>query len=128
MSLRDTILAADDIPVERVEIPEWGVTVEVRGMTGADRGQLLEEALDQDSGEVDLQRIYPDAVILSAHDPEDGTRIFDTSDRDALLSKAGKAIDRIATVAMRLSGFDDEAVDKAGKGSSKTRNAGTSSS
>jgi hypothetical protein len=127
MSIRDRILAAEDIPVELVDVPEWGVSILVKGMTGADRGLLMEEAIDPATGEVNLQVIYPDAVILTSHDPETGARIFSTEDRAALLSKSGLAIDRVATVAMKLSGFEDKAVDKAGKDSSKTPGVDTSS-
>ena len=41
MSIRDQIIAANDIQVELVEIPEWDVTILVKSMTGAERGQML---------------------------------------------------------------------------------------
>jgi hypothetical protein len=126
VSLRDQILAADDITSESVEIPEWKVTVEVRGMTGGDRAALMDEALDPETGNVDLQKIYPDAVILTAYDPTTSERVFGPEDRADLMAKSGVAIDRLASVAMRLSGFDGDAVDKAGKGSSSTKTDGTS--
>lgn len=128
MNLRDKIFEADDIDRETVEIPEWGVSIEVRTMTGADRGLLMEAAVDQDTGGVRLQRIYPDAVILSAYDPETGERVFRDEDRDGLLAKSGKAVDRLAAVAMRLSGFEAGAVDAAGKDSSTSPSDATSSS
>jgi hypothetical protein len=117
--LRDQILSAQDIPSEKVEVPEWGVTVEVRGMTGAERTRIMDLAMDE-GGELKLQLVYPEIVIATAFDPEAGQQIFQPSDRDALLSKSANALDRLALVGMRLSGFTQEDADKAGKGSSET--------
>ena len=47
--LRDKILAANDVESELVEVPEWGVSVEVRSMSLAMReriGQMASEAED----------------------------------------------------------------------------------
>ena len=125
MSIRETIFAAKDIPSETVTISEWGVTVEVRGMTGAERTRILEQAVDQRTGQVNLQFVFPEIVISSTFDPESGLPIFEAGDREALLSKSGVAIDQIANVGMRLSGFTGEAVDEAGEGSSVTLSAGS---
>ena len=57
--------------------------------------------------------MYVETVIASAYDPETGLRIFTDADRDALMSKSASAIDRIATVGMRLSAMDAKAADDA---------------
>lgn len=120
MSLRDQILSAQDIPSEPVEVPEWGVTVEVRGMTGAERIRIMDLAMDG-SADLKLQTVYPEIVIATTFDAETGEQIFSPSDRDALLSKSASALDRLALVGMKLSGFTQEASEAAGKGSSETR-------
>jgi hypothetical protein len=127
MTLRDQILAASDIVSEIVGVTEWGVEVEVRGMTGADRTRILEDAVDQGSGAVSLQAFYPDVVIATCFDPETGVPVFGSDDRVALMAKSAQAIDRIAQVGLRLSGMDESASDAAGKGSSATPNAALSS-
>jgi hypothetical protein len=119
VSLRDQIFATQDIPSETVEINEWGITLEVRGMTGADRTVLLEKAVDG-TGQLNLSQIYPEAVIACSYDPETGERVFGAEDRENLLAKSATAIDKIALAALRLSGFTAEASDAAGKGSSTT--------
>lgn len=119
MSLRDQILAVKDIASETVEIPEWTLTVEVRGMTAAERTRIMNLAM-KDGGDLDLQMVYPEIVIATTFDPESGVQVFDPSDRDALLGKAATAVDRIALVGMRLSGFTKEAADEAGKDSFET--------
>ena len=128
MSLRDQIFAIEDIRKEIVEIPEWGdVKIEVRSLTGGDRARILETGVDA-MGNVSLQRVYPEMVIASAFDPESGERVFDENDKDGLMAKNALAIDRLATVATRLSGLNEEAVDEAGKTSSSTRKGGSTSS
>lgn len=117
MSLRDRILEAADIPEELVEIPEWGVTVLVRGLDGKSRTRMLAKAANQESGQVDLQRIYPELVIACTYDPEERDPLFTSDDEDRVMAKSGAALDRITTAAMRLSGMNGEAVDQAGKDS-----------
>lgn len=116
MSLKDQILTADDTTTEIVEVSEWGVKVQVRTMSGAARALVLQSAVDDD-GKVDLQKVYPDIIIGCTFDPESGEQVFAPSDREILMTKSGAALDKVAAVAMRLSGFTADAVDKAGKDS-----------
>ena len=125
MSIRDQILSAQDIPSEMVDVPEWGVKVEVRGMTGAERTRIMDKAVGQ-TGDVNLQFVYPEIVIATSFDPESGEQIFSPNDRDALLAKSANALDRLASVGMRLSGFTQESADVAGKDSSATATADSS--
>lgn len=111
MSLRDQILAAKDIESELVEVPQWGVTVEVRGMTGRQRALVLKESVDA-KGKVDLQKLYPWLVIMSTFDPETSSPVFLAGDFDAVAEKSGAALEVIAQVAMRLSGFNAEDISK----------------
>lgn len=113
-SLREKILNAKDIKSEKVKIPEWDVTVEVRGLTGKQRARLLQDAIGED-GKPDLERIYPELVILSTYDPETGEQVFQPADRDALIEKSGAALEKIAQVAMRLSGLQPDALKEAEK-------------
>jgi len=114
MSLRDKILAADDIQTELVDVPEWGVTVEVRGMSGHDRTRILEAASEGENG-LSVGRMYAETVIAATFDPETGERVFQPSDVDALLSKAAAPMDRIASVGMRLARMEAGAADVAKK-------------
>jgi len=115
MSIREQILATDDIPKKLVEVPEWGMSIEVRGMTGADRTAILENAVNPTTGVVDLKIMYPDIVIASAHDPETGEKIFSPEDRDLLMAKSATALDRLAEAGMQVGGLSKESSDDAGK-------------
>jgi hypothetical protein len=109
-----------------VEVPEWGVKVEVRGMTGAERTRIMDLAIDNKGG-VNLQFVYPEIVIATSFDSVSGEQIFKPADRGALLAKAATALDRLAAVGMRLSGFTQESADEVGKDSSATATEGSSS-
>ncbi len=118
MSLRDQILNSNDIPKELVKVKEWNTEIEVRGMTGAERTRILD--LAQDEKGMNLQMVYPEIVISTAFDPISGEKIFSPEDRTALLSKSANALDSLATVGMRLSGFLAETSNDLGKDSSET--------
>lgn len=118
MSLRDQILNSNDIPKELVKVKEWNIEIEVRGMTGAERTRILDLAQAGDG--MNLQMVYPEIVISTAFDAETGEKIFSPEDRTALLSKSANALDALATVGMRLSGFLAETSNDLGKDSSET--------
>ena len=87
-------------------------------MTGAERTRILD--LAQGDGGMNLQMVYPEIVISTAFDAETGEKIFSPEDRTALLSKSANALDALATVGMRLSGFLAETSNDLGKDSSET--------
>lgn len=116
MSLRDRIIAVDDTQREIVQIDEWGVEVEVRGMSGAARAALSQEAADN-NGNINFRKMMPEIVVGCVFDPETGEQVFGDVDKEVVMSKSGSALDKIVAVAMRLSGFGEKAVDEAGKGS-----------
>lgn len=116
MSLRDRIIAVDDTQRELVKIDEWGVEVEIRGMSGAARASISQDAANN-NGNVDMKRMMPEIVVQCVFDPETGEQVFDSADKDAVMGKSGAALDKIVAVAMRLSGFGEKAVDEAGKDS-----------
>jgi hypothetical protein len=118
VSIRDQILNSNDIPKELVKVKEWNIEIEVRGMTGAERTRILD--LAQADGGMNLQMVYPEIVISTAFDAETGEKIFNPEDRTALLSKSANALDALATVGMRLSGFLAETSNDLGKDSSET--------
>ncbi len=127
VSLRDTILNASDLESRIVDLPQWGVRLEVRSLDGRSRAKLLAGATKADGG-VDLERLYPDMVILCAYDPESGERVFTEDDRDALLAKSASQLEIVALTAMQVSGMTGEAQKEAGKGLPSTASDASSSS
>jgi hypothetical protein len=128
MTLRDKILAVQDIPSEKVTVDEWEVDVLVRGMTAGDRVTLMQNAVDPVTGNVNMSIVYPDVVVACVLDPASGEPVFTDDDKAALMGKSSAAIERIATVGLRLSGIGKEEQDAAGKDSSDIQSDDSSSS
>lgn len=108
---RAAILAVEDIPAELVEVPEWGGTVRVRGLTGKDR-DAFERAMVDINGEnvqTNWQNFRAKLVARTVVDA-DNKRLFTDQDVTALGGKSALAMDAVFTVAQRLSGMSDNDV------------------
>lgn len=117
MSLRDRIIAADDIGKRLVEVPEWGVTVEVRTISAGQRSQMLKSATDGGGG-VDIDKLYPMLLIATCFDPDEDEPVFTPDDFAVIQEKSASAVEAIAQVAMEMAGMLGEgSVDEEGKGS-----------
>lgn len=127
MSLRDKILAADDIPSELVRIPEWDVDLLVRGMTARDRIRLMQTAVDPNTGQINMSIVYPDVVVACVLDPATKQPVFTEDDKESVLGKASAAIETIAAVGLRLSGIGKDEQDAMGKDSSASPSDDSSS-
>lgn len=106
---RAALLAATAIPREAVSIPELGGVVYVRGMTGAER-DAFEVSLVQGRGkrrEVNLQNLRAKLVAYCTVDAQ-GTRLFTDADVDQLGQVRADVVNRIYTVAQKLSGITEE--------------------
>jgi hypothetical protein len=110
-TLRERILAAVDEKEELVEVPEWDVTVLVKGLTGFERATFIKNCSDGKGG-IDPIKGYPEIVILTAMDPETKEPIFQRTDRDELMKKSGQALERIAEVALNLAGLTQAAAER----------------
>jgi hypothetical protein len=130
MLARDDILAADDRPVEEVEVPEWGGWVLVRGMTGKQRDEYFASQAKQHGKKVvqDIAQATAKIVARCIVDPEDHTRRMFT-DRDVALlgERSSAALERVGSVAARLSGLSEEDMEELGKDSESTPSDDTSS-
>ena len=108
---RESILAVEDIKVEAVDVPEWGGTVLVKGMTGRER-DLFESGIVQISGDdskIDMRDVRAKLCAKSICD-ESGKRLFSEADVKELSKKSAKALQRVFEVAQRLSGISDDDV------------------
>lgn len=109
---RDQILAADDIPTEVIDVPEWGGQVKLKGLTGAERDRFEQDSV-QGKGKdtrMNILNIRARLVALCIVD-ESGKRMFNKHDIEALGKKSAQALDRVFTAAQKLSGLSDEDVE-----------------
>jgi hypothetical protein len=110
------ILKASDIKTEVVPCPEWGGDVMVYGLNGMERDGFEASVVEMRGKEtsVDMANIRAKLCALAIRD-EDGARLFDDDEAIDLGKKSADVLDRIFTVAQRLSGLTKEDVDKLAK-------------
>lgn len=110
---RDQIKAVQDAIFEEVEVPEWGGSVRVKALTGAER-DAFESSLAQQKGKkirMNMQNVRARLARLTCVD-ENGKPIFQPSDEQWLGEKSAAALDRVFGVAMRLAGMRDEDIEE----------------
>jgi hypothetical protein len=99
MSLRDTILQAKDRPLLAVEVPEWGTTVFLKVLGGAERDlyerRLVAMSKANDSSMSELMRLM---CCLSLCDAS-GTRLFTEAEVDLLAEKNAEVVTRLGVQA-----------------------------
>ena len=111
MGLRDDILASEDLPLVAVDIPEWGMTVYVRSMTGTER-DLYEVDLMENKDSPLKERLHnmrAKLVVLTTVD-EDGERVFADEDVEVVGKKSATALNHIVEAAQTLNALTDKEV------------------
>lgn len=106
---RETIFGLDDRQYEDVTVPEWGGTVRVVGLTGIERDRM-EASVVGNGKKMNLTNFRARLCALSIVDDQ-GERVFADADIGALGKKSAAALDRVFSVAQRLSGLSDEDVE-----------------
>lgn len=125
---REAIFAVDDRLIEFVRVPEWSgdnpdAGVFVRGLSGTDRDAfemaMFESRKDAKSGkttqEVNFQNLRAKLIVrcaVDAEDPNIAKPIFTLRDIAPLGLKSAAALQRVYSVAQRLSGLSTENVDE----------------
>lgn len=116
---RSAILAAPDLPTEEVEVPEWGGSVRLRGLT---QGALSTIRTTTDGASAD-------AFMLAVLVPSlvDATNVPLFGDPQELTGKSPEVLNRLFAIAARLNGFGKESSDTLGKTSGGDPSAATPS-
>ena len=102
---RDQIMNLDDLPVEVIDVPEWGGEVKVRGMSAEERVRWAEHVKAADGKGIDVEKAQYYAVIVGVVEPK-----FEEADVDWLRKKSASALERIAQRWLALSGIGTEAL------------------
>jgi len=125
---RAAILEADDLQSAVVEMPEWGGSVRVMGLTGKQR-DAFEASVVQRNGRdktMNLANIRARLVSMTVVDA-DGKRLFGPNDVETLGERSAAALDRIFTKAQELSGISDGDVQEMTENFGNGQSAGSSS-
>jgi hypothetical protein len=115
MLTKDAIFAADDLPREKVSVPEWGGHVYVRSMTGTER-DAFEESINAGGELKNFANFRARLAVLTVVDAE-GKRLFDDKDVKALGKKSAAALTRVFNAATKLSGLSTADVAELAKNS-----------
>jgi hypothetical protein len=118
---KDQILKADDLPTEEVDVPEWGGSVLVRGLTGRQRIEYEASMAVMRDGEMvpDVENSMAKLVARTIVD-DDGSLMFTPQEANALGEKSSAALTRVFEVAARLSGMSQGAAVEIKKDSEPT--------
>lgn len=109
---RDEILAVTDRTYEYVNVPEWGGRVKVRSLDGRERARWQKGSLEI-KGKTQTVNFDVSTVLLVALSvvDEKGSRLFADGDLRELSRKNSAALERVADVAMRLSGIGEDEIE-----------------
>jgi hypothetical protein len=125
VSIRDKIRNSQDVRCERVTVPEWDVTLEIRGLSLPEYA-AYERWRDDGKKEGDTisgEEMYTKYIILSARD-EQGGLVFERSDYDWLKEKPFHLLEPLIEAVKRVrSGTLKEEVADAKNGSATIRSS-----
>ena len=108
---KEQIKNVSDLETLDVEVPEWGGTVRLKSLTGAERDRF-EAGVVQGQGRnttVNMQNLRAKLVAQSAIG-EDGKPLFTEEDVKWLGEKSAKALNRLFNAAQSLSGLSESDV------------------
>jgi hypothetical protein len=105
--IRSGILASDDLKREPVDVP-WdlgGAKLYVRALTGDEKDQWYAETMPD--GEFHWRKGMSAGLLVKTLVDEAGEQIFTEDDREALGKKDAAVLTELVSVAMRLSGLQE---------------------
>src|SRR4030042_110875 len=93
------ILGASDRAIQTVAVPEWGGDVSMRALSARERDAF--ELSVNDGKRKDMANLRARLLVRCLCD-EQGNRIFEDSDADALGAKSARAAERLFDIARTL--------------------------
>ena len=114
---REQILSFDDLKTEEVDVPEWGGTVVIKMMSGKERDAFEASIVEMKGSKQSykFENIRAKLVQKTVIDPETKALMFTVGDIEALGNKSAAALDRVFSVAQKLSKITSEDVEELAK-------------
>ena len=109
MGITQKILDFAKIAEKTIHVPEWDVTILVKGLTVQQVGDLQKQA----KGDGDLLAVL--MIIASVHDPETGQRVFEPAHRDSLLNSSNGVVAALVREVSEMSALTPESLKAAEK-------------
>lgn len=113
MSLtKEQILAAEDMGLLKVAVPEWGGDVFIRVMTVGERDAYENEwQRKKETGCDDFRTKFLVRCIVD----EKGNRLFDNGDVSRLSQKSARVMNRLWLAAMEHNNLSDDSLEEVAK-------------
>ena len=106
---KDQILAADDMGMLKLAVPEWGGDVYIRvGERDAYENEWMRK---KETGVDDFRTKF----IVRCLVDEKGNRLFDNGDVAKLAAKSAKVVNRVWQAAMEHNNLSDESIEELAK-------------
>ena len=109
----NTILGKDDFHYEEIEVPEWGGSLRLKSLSGAERSKIIKITQQQKDT---ADGVFEQCIIYSAVDGE-GRQIFkdDQATLSVLKSKDAGVTQRIGRKVLEISGLSRDSLGIAEK-------------
>lgn len=122
---RAAVLAAADLVLEPVDVPEWGGRIYVRVMSARERDRYeMAMAAQRTANAWNIRAL----MVACAACDEAGRPLFTLADVDALGAKSVAAVERVAEVVDRLNGLSPQSIEAMKKKSEPQANGSGSGS
>lgn len=105
------ILAANDVKLEKVHVPEWGDDVFLKTLSGTER-DIFEESYTTDK----MKNFRSRFLVLTLCDDK-GARLFTDSEVEQLGGKSAVVLNRLFDKSWQINAFRNEDVEALGKDS-----------
>lgn len=105
------ILAAGDVALSKVNVPEWGGDVFIKTISGVDRDRFEDGYSEQK-----MKNFRSRFLVLTLCD-EKGDRLFTDAEVEELSKKSSIVLNRLFEKAWSLNAFTNEAIDELGNDS-----------
>ena len=120
---KEQILAADDMGLLKITVPEWGGDVYIRVMTVGERDAYENEwQRKKDTGVDDFRTKFLVRCLVD----EKGNRLFDNADVIRLSQKSARVMNRVWLAAMDHNNLSDQSIEELAKNSDPGPTAGSS--
>ena len=133
LSSADDILAIQDREYEDIEVKQWGLTVRIATMSGADRDKWELSMMQTDASSERGFKLNMDAysragLIALCLVDESFNRIFDTKEKiESLSQKSAAVLDVLYEASQRINGITDADIDDLEKNSVAVQNGDSGS-
>lgn len=118
---KSAIIAAKDVRIEKINVPEWGGDVFIKTLSGTDR-DAFEDAYSREK----MKNFRARFLVMTLCD-EKGGRLFDDAEIEEVGKKSSIVLNRLFDKAWSFNAFTAVEVEELGKDSPTDQSGGSTS-